>query len=116
MTPRALNTISAISWLTLLLCVALFFFIAFSAPETTLVSNSRDRDERIHSVESSTDLREVQGTATGLLRAGYATSDTAMILCRIVLGAFLFIIAGTVIILRQVGRIRRESHEHTNAA
>jgi hypothetical protein len=93
-----------------------FFFIAISAPATTLVRNARERDERIRSVESSTDLRQVQGTATGLLQAGYATSDTAMILCRVFLGVLLLVGGGAVITLRQVRRTRRESHEHTNDA
>lgn len=99
----------------MLLCIAVFYFIAICAPETTLVSNARERDERIRSVESSSDLGKVQSTATMLLEAGYGTSYTAMILCRIFLGTLLFIIVGAVITLRQVRRIRRQSREHANA-
>jgi len=115
MTSRALNTISTVAGLTLVLSVVLFFYIAICAPETVLVRNALDRDEGIRSVESTTDLRQVQGTATGLLQAGYATSKTAMVVCRVFLGALVLVGCGAVITLRQTSRIRRESHEDTTA-
>jgi hypothetical protein len=111
MTPRVLNTISAVAWLTLLLCAGMFLFTAICAPETALVSSASDRDERIRKIESSSDLRLVRGTATGLVQAGYATSSTAMVLCAAFLGTLVLVTVGAIITLVQIRWMRRQSHE-----
>jgi len=116
MISRALNTVSAVAWATVLLSIVVFLFVAVCAPETTLVRNVGERDERIQSIQTSGDLRQVQGAATSLLEAGYATSHTAMILCRLFLGTLLLAVGGAVVTLRQVRGIRKQSQEHLNRA
>ena len=114
MTSSAFKTISTVAWSTLYTAIVLLFFVAAFAPETRLVRNSRERDERIRSIESSDDLRQVQATATLLLHAGYATSSTASIICRVFLSALLISIIGSAITIWQLRRIRKgESQMNT---
>lgn len=111
MNSPALKAISVVAWSTLLGGIILFFFVAICAPETRLVGSPRERDERIHSLESSSELREVQGSASALLELGYLTSTTAMLLCRVFLGALSLSVIGSIVTLRQVSRIKRESND-----
>jgi energy-converting hydrogenase Eha subunit C len=115
MAAHSLNKVAMVAWLTVVLCSVLFLFIAICAPETTLVRDTRERDDSIRSIESSSDLRQLQRTATGLLQAGYATSATAMVFCHVTLATHLLIGVGAVITLMQVRRMRRQAQD-TNAA
>ena len=101
----------------MLLGIVVLLFVAICTPEAVLIQNTGERNARIQKIQSLSDLRQVQGAATGLVEAAYATSSTAFVLCYMFLGTLLLTITGSIITLRQVRRIRRESHEqsHTTA-
>ena len=80
-----------------------------------LYNSTIRRDEEIRSIKTETDVSRLQQMATMYVSAGYGTGATATVLCRVALGAELLIIAGSIVSLVQVRRIRRQLHETKSA-
>jgi hypothetical protein len=111
MTPRSLNTLATVCWLTLLLSVAVLFLFLLNTPEVTLYRDTAERDKAIRAIKEEADVSRLQQEATWRVSGGYATGATATLLCRVALVAQVLIISGAVVSLINVRRIRRAFDE-----
>jgi len=111
MIMRPFKIAAIASWGSLIVCFLVFVYIAISAPNTVLVNNAGDRDEKIREIRSSTDIGYLQERATMLILNGEFTSSLSMFLCRIALGTLLIAMICSGLILIQARKLRGQIHQ-----
>jgi len=115
MTTNSFKITTTAAWISLLVCSLVFAYIAFTAVDTVLISGTKDRDDSVREVRSSTDIHYLQERAAGLIQLSAFTSSLSMLLCRFALGALLVAMICSGVVLVQIRRMRRRINETKNA-
>lgn len=108
MESKRLTKIAAASWLMLAVAVVALVLFALMTPEVALFRTTADRDTEIQSNKATTDINKLQAHAEMLATASHETGVTATFLCRVAWFTLLGVVAGSVVTLVQVRRLRRE--------
>jgi hypothetical protein len=91
----------------LAISAAAFLLLALYTPEVALFKGTGQRDQEIQSIKAETDISRLQQRATMYVSAGYGTGSTATFLCRVALVTELVVIAGSILGLVQIQKLRR---------
>ena len=116
MTPRSLKILIAGSWAVLLVCVAAFFYFAIAIPNVVSQSVITDRDKNVQAIRASTDLHEVQQTATWRTQEEAYVMDSSRML--LIMSVAIFLLCGiwSVISLWQLRRLKKHLYDTKTAA
>jgi uncharacterized Tic20 family protein len=94
---RALNLLTAVWGLMLLVSAVVLLVFALLTPGVTYFSSAGARNAEIHSIKSVTDVGLLQRKAVLDVSEGYATGARATFLCHIALGTLLFMMLGSIV-------------------
>jgi len=108
MESKRLTKIAAASWLMLGFAVVALVLLALLIPEVRLFTTTADRDERIQRIKATTDIVRLQSEGEMLATVSHGTGQTAHFLCYLSWFTLLGVVAGSVVTLVQVSRLRRE--------
>jgi hypothetical protein len=114
MTAHSLKKLSVVLWIILLLAATMFLVFLFLSAETQMFGDVNQRDSWSNLIKTATDIERLRNIADNLVSSGWATSDTAILLCRLASGAFLIIIIGSIVGLVQVRKMKRHLDSTTN--
>jgi ABC-type Fe3+ transport system permease subunit len=115
MTPRSLKILAASSWIILMFCIVLFFYLAIAIPNVISSSIINDRDKNVREIRASTDLHEVQQIATWRTQEEAYISDSARMLLIISVVTLLLCMICSGISLFQIRRLRRQLYDKSAA-
>lgn len=93
---RALNLLSAVWGLLVLVSVAALLVFALLTPKVAFFNSAGARDTEIHSIKSVTDVGLLQRKAVLDVSEGYASGATATFLCHLAIVTLLLIIVGSI--------------------
>jgi 2-methylaconitate cis-trans-isomerase PrpF len=108
MTPRTLKILSASSWGVLLLCGAVFLYLAIAIPNVISVDIINDQGKNVLEIRSSTNMYEVQQIATMRTQEEAYISESARMLLYIAFLTLLLCILCSSISLFQIRRLRKQ--------
>lgn len=104
---RALNLLTAVWGLMLLVSAAILVVFALLTPRVAFFNSTSARDAEIHSINSVTDIGLLQHKAALDVSEGYTSGATATSLCHLALGTLLFFIIASIVGLLLIRRLKR---------
>lgn len=116
MKQRSLKLITASSWVTLLVCVLMFFYFAVSIPNIISEKIIEDEGKDVQQIRSLTDLHELQNIAAIRTEEDANVMDSSRIFLIISVGMFLFCAICAGINLRQLHNLKRYIQETADSS